>query len=159
MSRQLILTATVSAIIGTAVGVALAYSTAGKGVFVLKFAETTATSMLISQFSAEQFNNADSEHAKAALSFELGILQQLERASSDQRTRQQLQAGIGYAYGHLGMIEEAAGHTENAQRAFGLARTYFNTAFPHPGQELTDDMLKKAVRLRDAAILGTGTHS
>jgi len=108
----------------------------------MEFTAAASASQLTSQFAAQQFRHADTDHARSAVLSEINVLEQFELATNEMTYRGQL----GYAYARLGTIEESAKHPDAARQAFLQARSWFKRGFGH---DLTDDQMKEALKRMD----------
>ncbi len=104
-----------------------------------------SASSVTSSFSAQQFEHADSDHARSAVLLEINVLEQLERATHDLSYKGKL----GYAYTRLAMIEESASHPEAARIALDQGKSWFKSG---SGKEPTEDQMKGALRKMDGAL-------
>ncbi len=111
----------------------------------MEFSAAAGASQVTSQFAAQQFRHADSDHARSAVLLEIDILGKLERATPDRGRRGQL----GYAFTRLAMIEDSANHRDAAQQALGQAKSWFKK---NSGKGLTDDQMKQALKQIDDAL-------
>ena len=102
-----------------------------------------------SNFASQQFQHADSAHARQAVLLEIKLLDQLQRAARDSSSESQLELAYTSAYTRLAMIEESAGQTEAERRAMDEAKVQFNRN--RPNREVTDEQMKNALKEWDAA--------
>lgn len=145
MTRAMKITFAVAAIIGLFLGTISGCYEAKEASGLMQSAEVLSIPSVVSDFARQQFEHADSVHARQAVLLEIKILEQLERAAQDSTSAGQL----GLAYTRLGMIEEAAGQTDAQRKALDQARRRFRQA--HSLGELTDEQLKSTLRRLDSA--------
>jgi hypothetical protein len=143
MTRAVKFAFTGAAIIGFVLGAVYGCYTAKEASDLMQSAEIISISSVPSYFALQQFEHADSAHARQAVLLEIKILGQLERAAPDPSS----EGKFGLAYTRLAMIEEAAGQAEAERRALDQARERFERAYPRKG--LTDEQMKSTLKLLD----------
>jgi hypothetical protein len=121
----------------------------------MQSADILSASSVTSNFALQQFEHADTAHARQAVTLQIKTLEQLERVPGDWVSKSEL----GYAYTRLAMIEEAAGAPEAEYRAMVQAKEYFNRAYS--GHEPTDEQLKNSLKRFDQGFdrLETAGHN
>jgi len=112
----------------------------------MQSAEVLSASSVTSEFALQQFEHADTAHARQAVLLQIRTIEQLEQVARDPGSDRQL----GFAYIRLAMIEEASGQTEAERSALDQARRWFKGV--HPRDELTDEQLKDALKRWDGAF-------
>ncbi len=111
----------------------------------MQSAEVISISSVTSDFALQQFEHADSSHARQSVLLEIKILKQLERAAPEHGSGGRL----GFAYTRLAMIEEAAGQQEAGRRALDEARERLKLVYPR--EELTGKQMKMMLKQLDGA--------
>jgi hypothetical protein len=148
MTRGMSAVAFATAILGLVAGLASGVP-AGKALAVRLFSRRTlAMERDLAAFSAAQFEHADSGHARQAVLDEIRTLELLDRLS----VRPPRNAALYLAYARLAMIEEAAGDPAAAQADFAKAAGQWSRL--HPGEEISAEQMRQAVRDFDHAAAG-----
>ena len=145
MKQAMKITFAVAAIIGFVLGAVLGCYRASEASGFMQSAEVISIPSVASDFALQQFEHADSAHARQAVLLEIKILKQLERAAYDRSSGGRL----GFEYTRLAMIEEAAGQKEAGRRALDEARGRLTLVYPR--EELTDERMKNMLKLLDGA--------
>ena len=146
MTRAMKITFTVAAVIGFVSGNAYGWYNAEQASGFMQSAEVLSASSVTSEFALQQFEHADTAHARQAVLLQIRTVEQLEQVARDPGSDGQL----GLAYIRLAMIEEASGQTEAERSALDQARRWFKGV--HPRDELTDEQLKNALKQWDGAF-------
>jgi hypothetical protein len=149
MTRAIKITFIVAAVIGFGGGIVCGCYRAAEASSYMQSAEVVSIPSVASDFASQQFQHADSAHARQAVLLELKLLDQLHRAAHDSSSESQLGLAYTFAYIRLAMIEEAAGQTEAERRAMDEAKVRFNRK--RPNEEVTDEQMKNALKRFDAA--------
>lgn len=109
-------------------------------------AEPIFLSDATADFAAEQFEYADTAHAREAVALQIHVLELLGRLGNEPGDDD----WTGWAYVRLAMIEESSGQKQAERIALERAREYFRRS--HPAKELTDDEMKSALVRMDEAM-------
>jgi len=136
-----------ASVIGLALGIVCGCYEGDKLSEAMQSAAVISIPSVISDFALQQFEHADSAHARQAVLLEIKILEQLERVAAPDSSSEGL---LGFAYTRLAMIEETAGQTEAERRALDEAKVRFNRN--RPQEKLTDEQMKSALKRWDAAF-------
>jgi hypothetical protein len=139
------ITFAVAAIIGFVLGGVCGSCRAKETSSLMQSAEVISISSIPSSFALQQFEHADTAHARQAVLLEIKILEQLQRAAPDPSAEGQ----FGLAYTRLAMIEQAAGQAGAERRALDQARQWFERS--HPREVPTDEQMKSRLKLMDEA--------
>ena len=146
MTRAMKITFTVAAIVGFVLGTVCGCYKGAEASGFMQSAAVISIPSVFSDFALQQFEHADSAHARQAVLLEIKILEQLERAAPDSSS----EGLLGFAYTRLAMIEETAGQKEAERRALDEAKVRFNRN--RPQEKLTDEQMKSALKRWDAAF-------
>jgi len=142
MTRAAKTTFIAAAAVGLVLGGVLGGREAAQASQAMQSAEVLSASSVTSDFARQQFEYADTDHARRAVQLQISVLEKLEGLTHDRLYRGEL----GYAYTRLGMIEQSAGQPEAEQRAIAQARTWFGQNFGH---EISDDQMRTGLKLLD----------
>jgi hypothetical protein len=149
MTRAIKITFSLAAVIGFGVGAVFGCYRAAESSGYMQSEEVMSIPSVASNFASQQFQHADSAHARQAVLLEIKLLDQLQRAARDSSSESQLELAYTSAYTRLAMIEESAGQTEAERRAMDEAKVQFNRN--RPNREVTDEQMKNALKEWDAA--------
>ena len=126
------------AICGLLTGIVWGHYTAREASQLMETLAAQNAAQATSRFAAQQFSQADTEHARIAVLAEIAILEELEQSQKTSGTKGQL----AYAYTRLGLIDESAGHLDKAGGDFEQAKLLFKRDFGH---EVTKDQMRDAL--------------
>jgi len=143
MTRVMKITFAVAAVVGIASGSVLGWRNAKDLSDSMQWVETMSASEVTSDFASQQFEHADSGHARQAVLLQIKLLGQLERLAHDSST----ESNLGFAYTRLALIEEAAGQADAERSALDQARTWFTRA--RPRDEHTDQQMEDSLKRLD----------
>jgi len=143
MTRAMIVTFVMAAVLGLGVGGYLGYSGANEASNSSESFQYFLPTSVVSDFARVQFEHADTDHARQAVMLQIGLLEQLEQADKSFHAKE-----LAFAYARLGMIEEVAGQTEAERRALAQARAR-DKRDRFRSEELTDDELRNVVKRMD----------
>jgi hypothetical protein len=146
MTRAMKITFTVAAVVGFIAGSVLGWYNAEDASDVMQSAGIMSASEMTSNFAWEQFEHADSGHARQAVLLQIKILEHLERLAHETSN----ESWLGFAYTRLAVIEESAGQADAERRALDQARTWFTRA--HPRDEHTDQQMKDTLKRLDKVL-------
>lgn len=130
---------------GLLVGGVFGYREAKVASGAVQSAVTMSGHSPLHDFAREEFENADSAHARQAAQLEIKVLSEIEWDSRDRIAEQFL----GLAYTRLALIEQIAGNLEARDAALQRAREWVAKA--RPGQNLTDEQLRNTLKMMDGA--------
>jgi len=136
-----------AALAGLIVGVVAGIGAARMLGDLTRTVQSSVAESVPSDFAMRQFQFADTEHARAAVHFEIQMLQQLSRAEPNNSI---INGKLRFAYTRLAMIEEKAGRIKEAEAAFDQARIFVKKS--HPKEDMSDEQLRAAIRRFDAAF-------
>jgi hypothetical protein len=135
----------VAAVLGIAAGAGWGWYSGEEIASFMDIASAQAITSTTSNFSVQQYEQADRDHARQAVMLQIALVKKLDQAMHDKTYEGQL----GFAYTRLGVIEQASGQTTAARNAFNEARAWFNRTYHREG--LTDEQMIKAMKGLDEA--------
>jgi hypothetical protein len=139
--------------IGFAVGVVYGCYKGKDASLSMQLAEFMSIPSITSNFAREQFEHADSAHARQAVLLEIKLLEQLERVARQTGGSGVVSASediqLALAYTRQALIEEADGQSEAARRDLDQAKSRLNR---HRTEKVvTDEQMKDTLKRFDAA--------